>query len=73
MKINDLRKNLKDKKLHELEIGECFIYEDELFIYLNNYSDTGNICVYSLTYDVIQDLLPTTQVTPVKVELNIIE
>ena len=73
MKINDLRKSSNPKRLQELVTGECFIYEDELFIYLNNYSDTGNICVYSLTYDVIQDLLPTTQVTPIKVELNIIE
>lgn len=72
MKINDLRKSAKTKRLNELLDGECFIYNNELYINLNC-PDIGNVCVYNLTHDMIRDLLPTTQVKLVKVEINIIE
>lgn len=72
MKINNMRKDLKTKKLCELLDGECFIYNNELYINLNCFN-MGNICVYNLTHDIMRSLLPTTQITPIKAEINIIE
>lgn len=72
MKINDMRKNLQHKALYELEIGECFIYNSELYMNLDC-PNMGSVSVYNLTIDDIVGLLPTTQVTPVKTEINIIE
>lgn len=72
MKINDQRRSSNPKRLEELAIGETFTYNNELYMNLDR-SDMGSICVYNLTRDDIVGLIETTQVTPVKVELNIIE
>lgn len=72
MKINDKRKSSNPKRLEELTIGESFIYNNELYMNLDR-SDMGSICVYNFTHDDIVGLIETTQVTPVKIEINIIE
>lgn len=72
MKINDQRRSSNPKRLEELAIGETFIFNNELYMNLDR-CDMGSICVYNLTQDDIVGLIETTQVTPVKTEINIIE
>lgn len=72
MKINDKRKSANPKRLKELAMGESFMYDNELYMSLDHHN-MGSICVYNFTRDNIEGLIETTLVTPIKVELNIIE
>lgn len=72
MKIIDKRKSSNTKNLNELAVGEFFIYYDELYINLDR-CDMNNFDAYNLTRNSFAELWETTQVTPVEVEINIIE
>lgn len=73
IQINDRRENLKVKILCDLIYGECFIYKEQLYINMDYTASIDLIYVYNL-YSCNIDYLPSeAKVTPVKIEINIIE
>ena len=72
MKIIDKRKSSNKKNLNELSVGEFFIYYDELYINLDR-CDMNNFDAYNITRNGFAELWETTKVTPVEIEINIIE
>lgn len=73
IQINDRRKNPKVKILGDLIYGECFIYKEQLYINMGYTASIDLICVNNL-YSCNIDYLPSeAKVTPVKIEINIIE
>lgn len=73
IQINDIRKDIKTKKLDDLFCGKWFIYKEMLYINMG-YNDIANQnFVYNL-YSCDTDCLPgETQVIPVKIKIDIIE
>lgn len=72
MRINDMRKVPNTKELNELAVGDFFMYYNELYINLDR-CDMNNFDVYNLTRNSFAELWETTEVIPVKVEIDIIE
>ena len=64
------RKNNNKKSVGELNIGECFLWEDKLFIVTDEQSCDGRRCV-RLATGVINYFLESILVTPVDAEVII--
>lgn len=67
-----MRKVPNTKELNELAVGDFFMYYNELYINLDR-CDMNNFDVYNLTRNSFAELWETTEVIPVKVEIDIIE
>lgn len=63
-----MRKIPNTKELNKLAVGEFFIYHNELYINLDHCG-----MIYNLTRNGFAEFWETTEVTPVKVEIDIIE
>ena len=74
MKINDLRHVNYDKRLHELNHGESFMFEQKLYRVIKKYSQhhKDKYLIHDV-YNQIIELPISTTVTPVHIEINIIK
>lgn len=73
IQINDIRKDIKIEKLDDIVYGKCFIYKEMLYINMGYNNIANQNFVYNL-YSCDTDYLPgETQVTPVKIKIDIIK
>lgn len=70
MKISYTKGKNDRPSLIEIHVGDCFMYDNTIFLRTNRFDESGNfsLCI-NLADGAIEEINPSTSVTPLDVEL----